>query len=75
MCPRPYYTDLTYMGDIEPCGPMKIIFCNHIKSKHTSINNFLVLVIWCEVDVSYVQDPSMLIWLIWELPDPVDQLR
>ena len=28
--------------------------------------------IWCESDVPCGQDPSILIWLIWEVPDPVD---
>ena len=26
MCPRPQYTDLTYMGGTGPYGPMRIIF-------------------------------------------------
>ena len=29
--------------------------------------------IWCESDVPCAQDPSLPIWLIWEVPDPVDR--
>ena len=29
--------------------------------------------IWCESDVPYVQEPSIPIGFIWEVPDPVDR--
>ena len=38
MCCRLQYTDLIYMGDTGPCGPMRIIFGSIIKSWHTSLN-------------------------------------
>ena len=38
MCPRPQYTGLTYMEGTGPCGPMRIIFDNVIKSWYTSLN-------------------------------------
>ena len=39
MCPRPQYTDLTYMGGTGSCGPMKISFGSVIKSWYSSLNN------------------------------------
>ena len=38
MCPRPQYTDLTYMRGTGPCGPMRIIFRSVIKSMYISLN-------------------------------------
>ena len=38
MCSRPQYTDLTTMGGIGPCGPMRIIFGSVIISWYTSLN-------------------------------------
>ena len=38
MCSRPHFTDLTYMGDTGPCGPMMIIFGSVIQSYHASLN-------------------------------------
>ena len=29
--------------------------------------------IWCKLDVPCAQDPSIPIWLIWAVPDPVDR--
>ena len=29
--------------------------------------------IWCESSITCAQDPSLPIWLIWEVPDPVDR--
>ena len=34
LCSRPQFTDLTYMGDTGPCGPMTIIFGSVIKILH-----------------------------------------
>ena len=28
--------------------------------------------IWCESDVPCAQDPTIPVWFIWEVPDPVD---
>ena len=38
MCPRPQYTDLTYMGGTRPCGPMSIIFGSVIQTWYTSLH-------------------------------------
>ena len=37
MCPRPQYTDLTYMGGTGHCAPMRIIFDTVLKSWYTSL--------------------------------------
>ena len=38
MSPRPQYTDLTYMGGIGSCSPMRIIFGSVIQRWYTSLN-------------------------------------
>ena len=38
MCSISQFTDLTYMGDTGPCGPMTIIFGTVIQSQYTSLN-------------------------------------
>ena len=47
MCPRPQYTDLTYMRGTEPCGSMRIIG-NHFQSQYTS----------CQSELPCVQPPQ-----------------
>ena len=38
MCPRPQYTDLTYMEGTGPSDLIKIIFGNHVYSWHAILN-------------------------------------